>query len=249
VVSNIPYNNSIDVSVFSIITIIFNENINITSINSSIIIYPAISYNLDWYKNNTILEIVFTERLDYYSAYILFIDTTATDISGNSFLEPYILKFTTIDTTDKNKLESGNVDEGEERPKNYTFLIITIIIWIFIILILLIVLKGRRRRAIKSKLSYPKKIKNWLLGSEEETEIIEELAALSKRLAEDTINEAEEQGNLKKIKMAKKYLHEANTFRKSALKGNEEYFKKAINKYNDAIDVIKKPKLLDKVNE
>jgi hypothetical protein len=182
---------------------------------------------------------VFIENLNYYKTYIIFIDTNATDIAGNTLFKPYIIKFTTVDAY---KQGSEGKDRGVEKHQNYIFLIILIIIWVVIILILLMVPKRRRKRIVKKKMSYPRQFKNWLLGYDKDTGLIEELAALSKRLTEEAIDKAIAKCDSKKIKMAKKYLAEGDTFRKSALDGNEEDFQKAIKKYNDAVDVTKNTK-------
>ncbi len=128
------------------IIITFFTPMNTTSVEASLTITPHVNYTLIWEKNNTVLNIIFNEELDYNTTYIISINSKAMDHEGNNLESPFELVFTTEPEMKKNDdiLEDGDFTQVIA----YIGIIVIILI---IIIIILFMITTRNRRKIKEK--------------------------------------------------------------------------------------------------
>ena len=79
-------------------------------------------------------------------------------------------------------------------------------------------------------------VKDDLLNINEGIQLMDKLTSIARELAIDAINEAIAQGgDSDKIEEAQEYLVDGDTLRANGLSGEYEDFKKAVNKYKDAL--------------
>ena len=111
VVLTIPIQNSIDIKVNTSVTIIFNVPMNILTVEKVLDISPVSLYNLLWLKNNTELQIDFTENLSYNTSYIITIGIAKSKTGFVLKDHPFMLQFKTI-------------EEKKVKPKIFTITIL-----------------------------------------------------------------------------------------------------------------------------
>ncbi len=139
--TNIAHN-SYNISVnTSEIIITFSQPMNTTLVEASLKILPTINYTLKWEKNNTVLRIIFNDKLSYNTTYKISFDLDSEGVDS-----PFELVFTT-----EPKEDNGN---GEDQPKNGTWSTVIIymgVISVIVILLFLVTLafvtKNRRKRS------------------------------------------------------------------------------------------------------
>ncbi len=125
-----------DVPVDTVITVAFNEGMDISSIYSAFRISPYVPGNFSW-EGNTL---VFTPNgnLAENTRYTITIRKSIKDESGNSLAEDYSWEFET---------EASETTSGSHAPIDlYLFLTIFLIVAILLIWMFLVLLLGRRRR-------------------------------------------------------------------------------------------------------
>jgi len=120
----------VNVSISTTITIIFNEPMNITSIQNAITISPAITISgYSWNADNIALTITPSANLSYNTTYNISVGIGAEDIAGNGLDNPYSWEFTTQPEPEINNPGDGGIGE-------YWWIIIIIIIAIIIMVYL-----------------------------------------------------------------------------------------------------------------
>jgi len=137
-----PQDSQINVSIDSNIIILFNQSMNTTSVENSILLNPEIDYTTNWTINNTTLTIIFDNDLDYNTTYNMTIGIGSKDVNETNMAENYTFSFTTIINTETT--EEQSIYQGLS-----TILILTfpIIIWWLIILLIIKMIK----KSLKNK--------------------------------------------------------------------------------------------------
>jgi parallel beta-helix repeat protein len=131
----------------------FKTPMNPYSVIRALSISPNINYTLKWEKNNTVLRVIFSDKLAYNTTYKITIGTSAFDTNNNNLNSTFDLKF----TTEPGPGPSEIIDvPGPETDWGALFLTAGIIAVVVIIMVFLLVLalvtKNRRRR--KEEMEY-----------------------------------------------------------------------------------------------
>ena len=115
ILSTTPKQKSINVKTNVIISIIFSESMNASSVASGLFITPTINFELTWFDNNVLLKLAFLENLSFQTQYNITISLAAKDLAGNRLEEIYLLSFTTekAPIPEKDKDKDGMDDSWE----------------------------------------------------------------------------------------------------------------------------------------
>ncbi len=135
IISYTPTGN--DIAIETIITIIFNEPMNKSSIIEGFSIIPEIEGEFHWRNNSVVFEP--SHKLSYKTTYQIIIENSATDIWGNLLSENGTWKFTT------------EKEQVEHQDQNYIFktiLYIGIGCIIFTLILIFISVKLKRKKLI-----------------------------------------------------------------------------------------------------
>jgi hypothetical protein len=124
ILSTTPNHESTNVKTNVIVSIIFSESMNASSVAFGLLITPTIEFELTWLDNYVLLKIGFSEDLSHNTEYNITIGLAAKDLAGNRLDGIYLLSFTTekapipdIDKDDDNIDDSWELEKGLD-PNN-----------------------------------------------------------------------------------------------------------------------------------
>jgi parallel beta-helix repeat protein len=119
ILTTTPKNNSEGIKPDVVISIFFDESMNILNVETALKITPEVGYNLMWLDNNVLLKITFSDDLNYDKEYKLIINTMATDVAGNRLANPEILIFTIMkEPGTENDADKDGMDDDWEILNN-----------------------------------------------------------------------------------------------------------------------------------
>ncbi|MCK4266107.1 MAG: Ig-like domain-containing protein, partial [Thermoplasmata archaeon] len=125
-----------NIPILTDIFIVFSEAVNQTSVESAILISPAITnISYIWLNNETLL-IEISGNLSYNTTYTVTTDTGAKDLAGNTLTNDYIWQFTTVE----------DPEIIQPLASNDWLWIVLIIILVGVILLLLYLFQKERRK-------------------------------------------------------------------------------------------------------
>jgi parallel beta-helix repeat protein len=127
VISNDPVNDSVDVGLDKVVTIIFSEPMNQVEFENHLALSPHMDFSHLWSQDGTELFIQFDHELTEDTTYNLVLSSSIADIAGNSMASDYVLIFRTrldtdgdglSDTIDPDDDNDGHPDGVDEFPFN-----------------------------------------------------------------------------------------------------------------------------------
>ncbi len=96
ITQTVPDNQSVNVSVNTIVNIEFSHPMNSILVNSSFSIVPVLNTSISWKKNNTLMKIAFLKPMAYETTYTITLDNRARGEAGGKLINgTFILVFTT----------------------------------------------------------------------------------------------------------------------------------------------------------
>ncbi|UCG70746.1 MAG: VCBS repeat-containing protein [Thermoplasmata archaeon] len=139
VISTDPHTNSENIEISCIITITFNEPMNVTNFRDCLYISTSVEFVSYWDEAKEVLYISFeTNNLAFATAYNITIDSRLSDVNGNPMADDFTLAFTT---------EEAPTDSGDDGLLfGLHCLWILLLLVIVIVIILLIILLGMKRK-------------------------------------------------------------------------------------------------------
>jgi parallel beta-helix repeat protein len=140
-------NNSENIEINILIKITFSEEMNKSSAEDGVYLFPFTHFKSSLSPLNDVLYILFeNDNLSYDTRYTIIIDSSITDRSGNAMDSDFILVF---------KTEKDPIEKESKMDENYWMWILLLLVIISVFIIIFIAKRGKKSREITNYKDVP----------------------------------------------------------------------------------------------